>query len=218
MPVYKEGLNTVLAPTIDSVKAAIAVSLGNKRESVKKYCTDVPVPQTYELQGGSANLLVCEDGLRTLSKEEQAVRMDYYDRNNIGWVARPRHGQDGYIRKGRFKKASNLNFTSRLTLRVEELMSLERKLENVTLWTQEEDNVLYAKCLELAIAEGDAWASGNIRIGEYILLIDSDTRVPKDCFMDAAAEMNGSPEVGALQHCSGVMYVADHYCESLSIC
>ena len=38
--------------------------------------------------------------------EEQEIRKAYYDRNNIGWTARPKHGADGFIRKGRFKKAS----------------------------------------------------------------------------------------------------------------
>lgn len=40
-------------------------------------------------------------------EEEQEIRKAYYDRNNIGWTARPKHGHDGYIRKGRFKKVSN---------------------------------------------------------------------------------------------------------------
>lgn len=34
--------------------------------------------------------------------------------------------------------------------------------------------------------------------GEIILLIDSDTRVPPDCFMDASLEMLESPEVAIM--------------------
>lgn len=34
--------------------------------------------------------------------------------------------------------------------------------------------------------------------GEIILLIDSDTRVPRDCFMDASLEMAASPEVAIM--------------------
>lgn len=202
MPVYKEGLDSVLAPTIESVKKAIAV---------------------YELQGGTANILVSEDGLQLLPPAEQEVRRDYYERNNVGWVARPKHGQDGYNRKGRFKKASNLNFTCHLSLRVEEIMDEKRPeimlAEGLTdaEWFDENEKDLYRQALELAVAEqeGRAWAAGDVRIGEYILLIDSDTRVPSDCFMEAACELERSPEVGALQHCSGVMYVADHYFERM---
>ena len=75
MPVYKEGLESVLAPTIDSVKKAIAV---------------------YELQGGTANILVSEDGMQLLPADQQEIRRDYYDRHNVAWVARPGHRKDGY--------------------------------------------------------------------------------------------------------------------------
>lgn len=34
--------------------------------------------------------------------------------------------------------------------------------------------------------------------GEIILLIDSDTRVPEDCFMDASMEMTQSPHVAIM--------------------
>lgn len=36
-------------------------------------------------------------------------------------------------------------------------------------------------------------------------MIDSDTRVPEDCLLDAASEMAASPEVAIIQHVSGVM-------------
>lgn len=41
MPVYKEGLEAVIKPTIQSIKRAVA---------------------TYELQGGTANVFVNDDG------------------------------------------------------------------------------------------------------------------------------------------------------------
>ena len=45
--------------------------------------------------------------------------------------------------------------------------------------TVEEENVLYNRALETIIEqdEGRTLASGNVRIGEIILIIDSDTRV-----------------------------------------
>ena len=45
-------------------------------------------------------------------------------------------------------------------------------------------------------------------------MIDSDTRVPVDCFMDAALEMTQSPQVAIIQHASGVMQVAHHFFEN----
>ena len=45
--------------------------------------------------------------------------------------------------------------------------------------TVQEENVLYNRALETVIEqdEGRTWASGNVRIGDIILIIDSDTRV-----------------------------------------
>lgn len=57
------------------------------------------------------------------------------------------------------------------------------------LWTAEDEREIYDEALAAALEEtnGIAWAAGNIRIGEIILIIDSDTRVPEDCFLDAAS-------------------------------
>lgn len=196
MPVYKESLEGVLKPTIASLEKAIS---------------------TYELQGGTASIIVSEDGMQLISAEDQEIRREYYDLHNIGWVARPGHNQHGYVRKGRFKKASNLNFTCQLSLAVERAMDALRPIsgEAWSNWTESEEKSLYQSCLEKCLPElhEKAEAAGNIRIGDIILLIDSDTRVPEDCFLDAASEMSQCPDVGVLQHCSGVMLVSDSYFE-----
>lgn len=44
--------------------------------------------------------------------------------------------------------------------------------------------------------------------------VDSDTRVPADCLLDAASEMEQSPNVGILQFSSGVMQVVNNYFEN----
>ena len=84
-PVYKEGLASVIVPTIRSIKAAI---------------------ETYELQGGSANILVNDDGLQIIDEEDRLARIDFYADNSIGWTARPKHGYNGFVRRGKFKKVS----------------------------------------------------------------------------------------------------------------
>lgn len=60
----------------------------------------------YERQGGSVNIFIFDDGMQIWDEEEQEIRKAYYDRNNIGWTARPKHNHEGFIRKGRFKKVS----------------------------------------------------------------------------------------------------------------
>lgn len=81
-PVYKEGLAGVVGPTVKSIKAAMS---------------------TYELQGGSANMFVNDDGLQLLGEEERRARIEFYADHGIGWVARPKHGADGFVRRGKCK-------------------------------------------------------------------------------------------------------------------
>jgi hypothetical protein len=87
-PVYKEGLDSVIAPTVKSIKQAIS---------------------TYELQGGTANIFINDDGLQLLSAEDRQARIDFYADHNIGWVARPKHGENGFLRRGKFKKVREVN-------------------------------------------------------------------------------------------------------------
>ncbi|KAF5373657.1 hypothetical protein D9758_000695 [Tetrapyrgos nigripes] len=60
------------------------------------------------------------------------------------------------------------------------------------------------------------WAANGkaLRVGEIMLLVDSDTVVPEDCFRDAVREMAEDPEVAIIQHESDVMQVAHHYFEN----
>lgn len=138
MPVYRESLETVLAPSIASLKRAM---------------------QTYARQGGTSSIFVCDDGMRTsgMSKADRDERIRYYRSEGIGWVARPRDGcpaggldsieealdatadpEKGFgtkkkksksdsshrgipvfLRAGRFKKASNMNYGLSLSLCME---------------------------------------------------------------------------------------------------
>lgn len=88
-PVYREGLASVIRPTILSIKDAIS---------------------TYEMQGGSANIFINDDGMQLISDEEARERREFYEEHNIGWVARPKHnpnpadGEKAFLRRGKFKK------------------------------------------------------------------------------------------------------------------
>ncbi|KAK0727135.1 glycosyl transferase family group 2-domain-containing protein [Lasiosphaeria miniovina] len=210
MPVYKEGLAAVIRPTVVSLKAAIS---------------------TYEMQGGSANIFVNDDGMQLLADDEAQARRDFYDEHNIGWVARPAHnppkpdkskggeaeGEQTFVRRGKFKKASNMNYALHVSNRVEDkLAGPGSAVQRHARWTDEHERAAYYGCLAAVLAEdaGRTWADGNIRVGDYILLIDSDTRVPADCLLDAVSEMEQSPEVAITQFASGVMNVTDSFFES----
>jgi hypothetical protein len=201
MPVYKEGLQAVIKPTINSLKAAIS---------------------TYEMQGGTASIFINDDGIQLISEEDSRQRRDFYEEHNIGWVGRPAHcpdpdyekGERRFLRRGKFKKASNMNYALHVSNRVEDkLAEIQRAGRR---WSQTDEAMAYAACLTAVLEEdeGRTWADGNIRIGDYILLIDSDTRVPEDCFLDAVSEMEQSPEVAITQFSSGVMNVTGSYFEN----
>ena len=146
MPVYKEGLHTVIVPTIRSVNAAIA---------------------TYEMQGGTANIFINDDGLQLLPEEERKARMEVYEEYGIGWTARPKHnpkpaeGEEVFIRAGKFKKASNMNYGMWISVRVEEKMLA---LERHATWTVNDEAGAYAQALIDVVEEdeGRTWADGKL--------------------------------------------------------
>ncbi|KAG9052128.1 hypothetical protein FS842_010445 [Serendipita sp. 407] len=249
MPVYKESLKETIAPSCESLKKAM---------------------QTYARQGGTSTIMICDDGMQLISEKDRNERKRYYADHGIGWVARPGHSNepDGFKRAGRFKKASNMNYALKVSLKLEahleRLMTDETTLSNARAaamlrkaleqqggmkdgehgegedmngWSnalaaaaagmQEdedgedslEDLALYAACDEVFEESGGKfkpWAAHGraLRVGEIILIVDSDTIVPEDCLRDAAREMAESPEVGVIQHESDVMQVAHNYFEN----
>ncbi|KAK9366095.1 glycosyl transferase family group 2-domain-containing protein [Lipomyces kononenkoae] len=194
-PVYKESLAGVIGPTMESLLAAVA---------------------TYELQGGTANIFVNDDGLQLISEEEANARRRYYNDHLIGYVARPPDGQNGFVRKGRFKKASNMNYSLRVSNMVEELLEDSYSRLDLEKSTEKDKVEAYEEALSnVAREDPTCWLAGDIRVGDIILLVDSDTRVPEDCLLDAASEFHHSPEVAILQHTAGVMMVVYNYWEQL---
>jgi hypothetical protein len=183
--------------------------------------------------------------MRCCAPEMQEARKAFYELNNIGWVARPKHNEPStkkgglfskkqevdaekgsdeeyFIRAGHFKKASNMNYCLDFSLRVEdELLRLmnercsERGCTQDDLTVEDEDE-LYQQAMTTMLDkdQGQTWAGGNVRIGEIILIVDSDTRVPEDCLLFGALEMHESPEVALLQHASGIMQVVNNAFEN----
>ncbi|TEB25063.1 hypothetical protein FA13DRAFT_1637964 [Coprinellus micaceus] len=259
MPVYKESLEQVLAPSIRSLKKAM---------------------QTYARQGGTSNIFINDDGLRLLPPADRDARLAFYANHNIGWVARPRHdaAPGGFKRAGRFKKASNMNYGLALSLKMEKhldaLMSADeshrtsqslsnahsgeagtqygiqyqnrdgdesviwgaggrghmhgtpRSSNNPTGLAHWGDADLEERALSMAIEEAweedtserkvRPWAANGrgCRVGEIVLIVDSDTVVPEDCLRDAAREMAEDPRVAIIQHESDVLKVVGHYFEN----
>ena len=71
-----------------------------------------------------------------------------------------------------------MNYGLGISCRLEELM---REHTRSASWTQNDENVLYEQVLAKVLEERpEAWANGNIRVGDYILL----GRGPQDSPMD----------------------------------
>jgi hypothetical protein len=125
--------------------------------------------------------MINDDGIACISEEDKEKRINFYRDNNIGWVARPRHN-DNFIRKGKFKKASNMNYALNLSLKVEDAMlsrlqqhTANEKTEFINSYQEEQ---MYKSSLAQVLEENPrAQADGDIRVGEIILIVDSDTRV-----------------------------------------
>ncbi|KAJ3560835.1 hypothetical protein NP233_g10573 [Leucocoprinus birnbaumii] len=202
MPVYKESLEDTISKSVYHLKKAM---------------------QTYARQGGTSSIFVHDDGLQLISEEERKKRIEFYSDHNIGWVARPPHSSaaDGFKRAGRFKKASNMNYGLQLSLLMEKhILSLEASEKAGEKYaTSLEEKALDMALEEMYEATGRRWRpwasnARSLRVGDIILLVDSDTVVPEDCLRDAAREMAECPEVAIIQHESDVMQVAFHYFEN----
>lgn len=201
MPVYKESLEQTISLSVFSVKRAM---------------------QTYARQGGTSAIFICDDGMQCIPETDQNERIAFYANHNIGWVARPPHSSspEGFKRAGKFKKASNMNYGLQLSLKLEKFLAqLEAQGAQDNGDDYLEDQAMRMAQEEMYEESGKKWkprcANGkSLRVGEIILIIDSDTVVPEDCFRDAAREMGESPDVAIIQHESDVMQVAHHYFEN----
>lgn len=88
-------------------------------------------------------------------------------------------------------------------------------VERHNAWSENLENLFSQNILTELLAQQHppAQGCGNIRIGDLILLIDADTRIPSDCFLDAAYEFHNSPEIAILQHTSHAFQVIHNYWE-----
>lgn len=75
-----------------------------------------------------------------------------------------------------------MNYALNISNKVEDVLreNVAQKMEEdgVAEISESEEEELYRLSVQQVLeADGRAWADGDIRVGEYILIIDSDTRV-----------------------------------------
>jgi hypothetical protein len=71
-----------------------------------------------------------------------------------------------------------LNISQRVETYLQEMVEAKLAAEGTDVISQQEEDQMYQICLDRVLQEDPrAQAGGNIRMGEIILIIDSDTRV-----------------------------------------
>ena len=131
-----------------------------------------------------ANVLINDDGLQKIKKEEQIKRIKYYDSfSDCFYIARPLEN-----RCGKFKKASNMNFGLKqiLSINREEIPLVQRTIN--WIMAGENEQFMYKKSV-----------ASTFEIGKYILLLDSDSKFNPFSLDFLIEEMELSPDIGYLQ-------------------
>lgn len=170
--VYKEGLGATIAPTVEYLNKAIA---------------------KYAKRGGHCSIFINDDGLQLISDKDRRERLAYYEHHSISYVARP--GNDQRVRRGLFKKASNMNYAMNVSRDVERVIAEEAvRGGQISALSALEEVRMSLKWHEEFMAGGD------ITMGEIILLIDADTVIPEDCLWQTMGEFIDEPKVALTQH------------------
>ena len=175
IPVYKESLESVIKPTIRSLI-----------ECRDFYSGEIDV-----------NILISDDGLQLISSIDKQERIRFYENNNIGYISRPPQN-----RKGKFKKASNLNFSMAIS-RIYTLLIIDNNTDPI--------NTIKKMMRDINC---DIDLGGNLSIGDYILLVDADTRIPKNCLLGPLIEFMDTPNLAFTQHLTLPLIIYHSYWES----
>jgi hypothetical protein len=193
IPIFRENFDDAIRPTLDAA-----------REGARRY---------HEQTGARCNVLVSEDGLLYFAKNnlEQALelahrtphaeltydqqqiltRVAYYEAHDVAFVARPwpEPGVPGTERPGRFRKASNLNYS----LRLADLLDNGAPLSEAHAHFRE---AIPERVYKLGRCRGD------VRLGDIILQLDKDSLMPPDVIRATVPEFLADPTLAYTQHAS----------------
>ncbi len=193
IPIFREDFEDAIRPTLDAALVA-----------AERY---------REQTGAPCNVLVSEDGLlyfakndleralaeaqrvapadRTADQKQLLARMAYYDTHRVAFVARPypQPGVPGTERAGRFRKASNLNYSLRLADRLDGGAPLS------------EAHAHFRDAVPARVYELGRW-QGDVRVGDIIVQLDKDSVMPPDVIRATVPEFLADPTLAYTQHSS----------------
>lgn len=209
IPIYDEDFKKVIRPTL-------------------RDC--IATRDNYIQRGGNCNIIVNDDGLfkilgdrlNKLDKHEEVVnRILYYKKYNIGFTARKYAD-----RQGKFKKASNMNYGQYIYKKqirrihgspltsVKKLLTPTKHCISQDFEFGEEEKTPKSILLQASTprykpymfkdiivdAKNRYMYYGDISIGDYILLVDSDTVIPSTIMPSIIKLFEKEPELGYVQH------------------
>ncbi len=193
IPIFRENFEEAIRPTLDAAY-----------EAARRY---------HEQTGARCNVLISEDGLlyfakndleaalaeaqRTPSAEltddqkQLLVRMAYYESHDVAFVARPypQPGVPGTERAGRFRKASNLNYSLRLADRLDGGAPVS------------EAHAHFRDAVPEHVYQLGRW-QGDVRVGEFIVQLDKDSVMPSEVIRATIPEFLADPTLAYTQHAS----------------
>lgn len=218
IPVYKESLYEVLMPTLKSCQAArdhygktttgrcnIVICDDGMMAMLRDNfpAAELLWKSVQESQGRVVRLsrLLANvprasrrhlKGLRSKDVYEVFHRMLYYYHYNIGFVAR-----STVERRGKFKKASNLNSHLRLALGAQQLVETENgEIDMETALLDEAHN-----------SDGSRYVmfGNDVGIGDLICVNDADARMAETVIGKTVPEFLNDPSLGFTQHATKTM-------------
>jgi cellulose synthase/poly-beta-1,6-N-acetylglucosamine synthase-like glycosyltransferase len=190
IPVYKENFVDVIQPTLES-----ALKAARGYANVVVYDDGLMVLAQDDLVGAEARIV--DKQARNLNftevETEIITRLSFYRQHQISFIARSKDN-----RAGLFKKGSNLNFGMDLADQLEarlksRLSGHDLTPDNLSVY-QEELNILLAEQKLPASAEGD------IRLGEFMVLLDKDSYMPEGIIERTLPEFLADDQLAFTQH------------------
>lgn len=192
VPVYTESFS-VIRKTLEHALAAIAAYNAVSEQTANLIVSDdaLMIWASNDLPGFLADARAKSIEDRSETENEAIERIDFYRRNAISFVARakPIAGHEPSQRRGRFKKAGNLNKTIRLA----EAIAARREM----------DRTDYEAALRLSLRDDDfrgVHAEGNIELGDIILMLDKDSITPRDALLLTIPEFVHDERLAYTQH------------------
>ena len=237
IPVYKESLREVLMPTLKSCMISRNHYIKNTGANCNINVCDDGMMALLHDNFAAAEMLwetICQTngkivklsslmqhvprpsrrhlkGLKSKAIYEVFHRMLFYYHSDIGFTARST--QD---RRGKFKKAGNLNSHLRLVWGAEQLaeenLYNEDGGENNSGSNQEEQDAKMDQLFEEALIQVSHNADGsryvmfgnNISVGDLIIVNDADARMAPSVIMKTVPEFLNDPKLGFTQHATKV--------------